>query len=61
MPRTPPVVGTKGPVKTGGTGGGLSKDSVKAAITAKPAPAPKETPRNMRMVTKSRAKQLDES
>lgn len=60
MPRTPPIVGTKGPVKQGGTGGGLSKESVKAAVAAKPAPAPKKAePRNMRMEPKSRAAAMD--
>lgn len=34
--RKEPKIGTKAPAKMGGTGGGLSKASVGAAIAAKP-------------------------
>ena len=39
MARNEPKVGTKGPTKTGGTGGGMSKESVAAAAAAAARPA----------------------
>jgi len=53
MARIEPKVGTMGP-KRGATGGGLSPESVKEAVSVKPKPAAKELPRNMRMEPKSR-------
>lgn len=41
MARMEPKVGTKGPVKTGGTGGGMSKDSVAEAMKPKKAESTK--------------------
>jgi len=41
MARNEPKVGTMGPVKKGGTGGGMSKAAVAEAMKAKPAPKSK--------------------
>jgi len=38
MARNEPKVGTMGPVKKGGTGGGLSKAAVAEAMKTKPVP-----------------------
>lgn len=40
IPRSEPKVGTKGPAKRGGTGGGLSNDAVAAALGPAPAAPP---------------------
>lgn len=62
--RNEPKIGTKGPVKSGGTGGGMSQPAVKLAMQAKaPASAKKVTtkPSLPRAIdTKRNAKAMDE-
>ncbi len=61
--RSEPKIGTKGPVRTGGSGGGLSKASVAAAVKPKPAPkaATPDPKRFMKMETRRNAKALKET